>query len=89
MSENIPNCLQSSFSFVQKEQKAVCISTWNVNSIKARLPVLTSYLQDKTPDVVMLQEIKTETKNGFFCLPGTLKRLRVILFITVHIAVKF
>lgn len=63
MSENIPNCLQSSFSFVQKEQKAVCISTWNVNSIKARLSVLTSYLQDKTPDVVMLQEIKTETNE--------------------------
>lgn len=42
------------------EDGSLCVCTWNVNSVKARLPVLTSYLQNKNPDVVMLQEIKTE-----------------------------
>ena len=63
MSDDVPNCPQSSFSFVQNEQKTVAVSTWNVNSIKARLPVLTTYLQNKKPDIVMLQEIKTETND--------------------------
>jgi exodeoxyribonuclease III len=36
------------------------IATWNVNSIKARLPHLLRWLKDAAPDVVLLQEIKTE-----------------------------
>lgn len=40
----------------------VRICTWNVNSIKARMPVLSSYLNEKSPDVLLLQEIKTETE---------------------------
>lgn len=42
----------------------VSVCTWNVNSVKARLPALSAYLRDKRPDVMMLQEIKTET-NAF------------------------
>ncbi|WP_326554212.1 exodeoxyribonuclease III [Micromonospora sp. NBC_01813] len=34
------------------------IATWNVNSVKARLPRLLGWLADTTPDVVCLQEIK-------------------------------
>ena len=38
---------------------AMKIATWNVNSIKARLPRLLDWLGTATPDVVLLQEIKT------------------------------
>lgn len=34
------------------------IATYNVNGISARLPVLLRWLQEKTPDVVCLQELK-------------------------------
>lgn len=37
------------------------IATWNVNSIKVRLPQLSSWLEKAAPDVVCLQEIKCET----------------------------
>lgn len=36
------------------------ISTYNVNSINARLPNLLSWLEKKQPDIVLLQEIKCE-----------------------------
>lgn len=35
------------------------IATWNVNSIKARLPNVLSWLTEAKPDVVLLQETKT------------------------------
>lgn len=34
------------------------IATWNVNSITARLPVVTAWLESAKPDVVCLQETK-------------------------------
>lgn len=34
------------------------IATWNVNSIKARLPHLLSWLREVAPDILLLQEIK-------------------------------
>jgi exodeoxyribonuclease III len=36
----------------------VKIATWNVNSIKARLPNVLTWLRDAQPDVALLQEIK-------------------------------
>lgn len=42
----------------------VRIATWNVNSVSARLPRLLSWLQDRAPDVVCLQELKS-TVEGF------------------------
>ncbi len=39
------------------------IATWNVNSIKARLPVVEAWLRQARPDVVCLQEIKCLTEN--------------------------
>jgi len=36
------------------------IATWNVNSIKARLPRVTEWLKSARPDVVLLQETKCE-----------------------------
>ena len=35
------------------------ISTWNVNSIKSRLPHVTAYLQEVSPDILLLQELKS------------------------------
>lgn len=34
------------------------IATWNVNSIKARLPHLLRWLRETRPDIVLLQELK-------------------------------
>ncbi|GAB1232406.1 exodeoxyribonuclease III [Ferrigenium sp. UT4] len=39
------------------------IATWNVNSLKVRLPHLLGWLADARPDVVCLQETKSEDKN--------------------------
>ncbi|ACI98445.1 exodeoxyribonuclease III [Rhodospirillum centenum] len=39
------------------------IATWNVNSVKARLPNVLSWLNAAAPDVVLLQEIKCETAS--------------------------
>lgn len=36
------------------------LATWNVNSVKVRLPQLLDWLAASRPDVVCLQEIKTE-----------------------------
>ena len=36
------------------------ISTFNINSIHARLPYFLNWLKKETPDIVLLQEIKTQ-----------------------------
>jgi exodeoxyribonuclease-3 len=40
----------------------VRIATWNVNSIKQRLDNVSTWLRDRGPDIVCLQEIKCETR---------------------------
>ena len=39
------------------------ISAWNVNSVRARIENIKSYLLKYKPDVLMMQEIKTEDVN--------------------------
>ena len=39
------------------------LATWNVNSLKVRLPQLLEWLAAKQPDVVCLQETKLEDAN--------------------------
>ena len=39
------------------------VATWNVNSVRARLPRLVSWLQTQKPDVVCLQEIKCQDEQ--------------------------
>ena len=39
------------------------ISTLNINSVNAHLPAFLSWLQAQAPDIVLLQEIKTEYNN--------------------------
>ena len=36
------------------------ISSWNVNSVRARIENIKSYLLKYKPNIVMMQEIKTE-----------------------------
>ena len=39
------------------------ISSWNVNSVRARIENISNYLKKYSPDVLMMQEIKTEDQN--------------------------
>ncbi len=39
------------------------IATFNVNSVKARLPRVLEWLEEASPDVALLQEIKTVTED--------------------------
>ena len=39
------------------------IISWNVNSVRARIVNIIDYIKLSKPDVLMLQEIKTENKN--------------------------
>ncbi len=39
------------------------IATWNVNSIKSRLPHVGAYLKEVSPDVLLLQELKSQEEN--------------------------
>jgi exodeoxyribonuclease-3 len=47
--------------------KSIKIATWNVNSIKARLPNVLAWLKEFAPDVVLMQEIKC-TDESLPCL---------------------
>ena len=40
------------------------IATWNVNSVRARLPNVLEWLTDQSPDVLLLQETKTISDNN-------------------------
>ena len=39
------------------------ICSWNVNSVRARIENIINYIKDSKPDLLLLQEIKTEEKN--------------------------
>jgi exodeoxyribonuclease-3 len=39
------------------------IISWNVNSVRARIENIKNYIKDTSPDVLMLQEIKTQDEN--------------------------
>ena len=39
------------------------ISSWNVNSVRARILNILDYLKASNPDILLIQEIKTENKN--------------------------
>ena len=54
------------------------ITTWNVNSLRARIENIKKYLKFSSPDVVLLQEIKTEEQNYPF---DDLKKLGYISYV--------
>ena len=39
------------------------IISWNVNSVRARIDNIKDYIKDSSPDILMLQEIKTQNHN--------------------------
>ncbi len=39
------------------------IISWNVNSVRARIQNILSYIKDSSPDILFLQEIKTQNEN--------------------------
>ena len=54
------------------------IATWNVNSTRARIKNIKKYLKSSSPDIILLQEIKTEEKNYPF---NDLKELGYISYV--------
>ena len=49
------------------------ISSWNVNSVRARIKNITDYIKKNSPDILMIQEIKTEEINFPFDVFNKLK----------------
>jgi exodeoxyribonuclease III len=43
--------------------KAMKVATFNVNSIRARLPIIVSWLSQEAPDILFLQETKVQDKD--------------------------
>lgn len=41
----------------------VKLATWNVNSIRARLPVVLKFLEENKPDIVLIQELKARDED--------------------------
>ena len=39
------------------------IISWNVNSVRARIENILNYIKDSNPDILLLQEIKTQNEN--------------------------
>ena len=39
------------------------IISWNVNSVRARIENILDYINDSNPDILFLQEIKTQNEN--------------------------
>ena len=39
------------------------IISWNVNSVRARIKNILNYIKDSKPDILLLQEIKTQDQN--------------------------
>ena len=39
------------------------IISWNVNSVRARIKNIKDYIKDSSPDILLLQEIKTQNEN--------------------------
>ena len=39
------------------------IISWNVNSVRARIENILHYIKNSKPDILLLQEIKTQNEN--------------------------
>ena len=39
------------------------IISWNVNSVRARIKNVFEYIKQNSPDILLLQEIKTQNEN--------------------------
>jgi exodeoxyribonuclease-3 len=60
-----PDCCFDAFApHLRKAKQVIKVATWNVNSVKARLPHLLTWLGQAAPDIVLLQETKV-TDDAF------------------------
>ena len=50
--------------YAEKDGRVVIIASWNVNSIRARIEPVTTWLNEHRPDVLLLQELKTAEFSG-------------------------
>ena len=41
----------------------ILLATWNVNSIRARLPLLLDFLKKNNPDIILIQELKARDED--------------------------
>ena len=55
------------------------IVTWNVNSVRARIDNIKKYIKNSSPDIILLQEIKTEEINYPF---DDIKKLGYISYVS-------
>ena len=39
------------------------LTSWNVNSVRARITNILAYIKESSPDILFLQEIKTQDEN--------------------------
>ena len=39
------------------------IISWNVNSVRARVSNILEYIKQNSPDILLIQEIKTQNEN--------------------------
>lgn len=71
------------------------LATWNVNSLKVRLPHLKNWLAEQQPDVLCLQETKTEDANfplaeiaasGYYALHAGQKAYNGVALLTKEVA---
>mgnify|MGYP001576227124 CR=1 FL=1 len=46
-----------------KGEAMLTLATWNVNSVRARLPLVLDWTGRNKPDILLFQEIKTESAN--------------------------
>ena len=69
------------------------IATWNVNSIRARLPNVLAWIDDAAPDVLLLQEIKTAAaafpaaafeERGYMCAVVGQKSYNGVAILSKH-----
>ena len=69
------------------------IATWNVNSIRARLPNVLAWIDDAAPDVLLLQEIKTVAgafpaaafeERGYACAVAGQKSYNGVAILSKH-----
>ena len=56
------------------------IASWNVNSVRARIDNILDYIKQANPDIMLLQEIKTQDEN--FPYEEFKKRLSITCFWT-------
>ena len=50
--------------YAEKDGRVVIIASWNVNSIRARIEPVTTWLNEHRPDVLLIQELKTAEFSG-------------------------